>query len=183
MECSCDCRHLWNGQLGLVIVIATSMVIAMVVAGVTGALCANYLEKLGKDPAEASSILLTTVTDIAGFFSFLEIATLLPGMLTGGAPVPRSRCNRVIGRTLTTALTGSRRMRRAVIEIQFVSGSGRCARLRHIRQIGRCGRCLWCLRGGLDFIRGHFNHLFDHLYRLIDHALCHRAVGGKISKQ
>ena len=66
--------YLWSGQLGLV------MVIAMVVAGMAGAL-ANYLEKLGQNPAVASSILLTTVTDVIGFFSFLGIVTLLPGML------------------------------------------------------------------------------------------------------
>ena len=35
----------------------------------------------GKDPATASSIVLTTVTDVVGFFSFLGLATLLSGML------------------------------------------------------------------------------------------------------
>jgi magnesium transporter len=39
------------------------------------------LKKLGQDPAASSSIILTTVTDIAGFMSFLGIATLLSGML------------------------------------------------------------------------------------------------------
>jgi len=38
--------------------------------------------RFGQDPAVASSIILTTVTDIAGFFSFLGIATLLMAMLT-----------------------------------------------------------------------------------------------------
>jgi magnesium transporter len=36
---------------------------------------------MGQDPAVASSIILTTVTDIAGFFSFLGIATALMAML------------------------------------------------------------------------------------------------------
>lgn len=36
---------------------------------------------LGQDPAQSSSIILTTVTDVVGFFSFLGIATLLSGML------------------------------------------------------------------------------------------------------
>lgn len=70
--------------LGLVIVIAVSMVISMVMAGIAGALVPIMLSKLGQDPAVASSIVLTTITDIAGFFSFPGIATLLMGML---APV------------------------------------------------------------------------------------------------
>ncbi|HBC07726.1 MAG TPA: hypothetical protein DC046_09115 [Rhodospirillaceae bacterium] len=39
------------------------------------------LTKLGQDPAVASSIILTTAIDIAGFFSFLGIATILSGLL------------------------------------------------------------------------------------------------------
>jgi magnesium transporter len=39
------------------------------------------LKRLGQDPAQSSSIVLTTITDVAGFFSFLGIATLLIGML------------------------------------------------------------------------------------------------------
>lgn len=72
---------IWSGQVGLVLVISSSMVIAMVLAGLAGALVPMGLTRLGQDPAVASSIVLTTVTDIAGFFSFLGIATLLSGML------------------------------------------------------------------------------------------------------
>jgi magnesium transporter len=71
----------WSGSIGLVLVIASSMVLAMVAAGFAGALVPIVLTRLGQDPAQASSIVLTTVTDIAGFFSFLGIATLLSGML------------------------------------------------------------------------------------------------------
>ena len=39
------------------------------------------LSRLGQDPAQSSSIILTTVTDVVGFFAFLGIATLLAGML------------------------------------------------------------------------------------------------------
>ncbi len=49
--------------------------------GIAGALVPITLSRLGQDPAVASSIVLTTMTDIAGFFSFLGIATLLMGML------------------------------------------------------------------------------------------------------
>lgn len=73
--------YLWSGSLGLVVVLAASMVISMVMAGIAGALVPITLSRLGQDPAVASSIILTTVTDIAGFFSFLAIATLLSGML------------------------------------------------------------------------------------------------------
>jgi len=73
--------YFWSGSMGLVNVIASAMVIAMVIAGVAGALVPMVLSRLGQDPATASSIVLTTVTDIAGFFSFLGIATLLSGSL------------------------------------------------------------------------------------------------------
>ncbi len=72
---------LWSGSLGLVLIIAVSMVISMVAAGMAGALVPIVLSRLGQDPAVASSIILTTVTDVAGFFSFLGIATALSGML------------------------------------------------------------------------------------------------------
>jgi len=71
----------WSGSLGLVIVIATSMVLAMIAAGFAGAIVPIVLKRLGQDPAQSSSIVLTTITDVAGFFSFLGIATLLIGML------------------------------------------------------------------------------------------------------
>ena len=74
--------YVWSGSAGLVLVIVLSMLISMVSAGVAGALVPVTLRRLGQDPAVASSIILTTVTDIAGFFSFLGIATLLAGMLS-----------------------------------------------------------------------------------------------------
>jgi magnesium transporter len=73
--------YFWSGSIGLVLVIAMSMVLAMVAAGFAGALVPIVLTRLGQDPAQSSSIILTTVTDIAGFFSFLGIATLLAGIL------------------------------------------------------------------------------------------------------
>jgi magnesium transporter len=71
----------WSRSAGLVLVISSAMVIAMVIAGVAGALVPIVLRRFGQDPAQASSIVLTTVTDVAGFFSFLGIATLLAGLL------------------------------------------------------------------------------------------------------
>jgi magnesium transporter len=73
--------YLWSRSPGLVLVITTSMVIAMVIAGLAGAVVPIVLRRLGQDPAQSSSIILTTVTDVAGFFSFLGIATALSSLL------------------------------------------------------------------------------------------------------
>lgn len=69
--------YFWSGSTGLVAVICLSMVLAMVAAGFAGAVVPILLVRLGQDPAQSSSIILTTITDVAGFFSFLGIATLL----------------------------------------------------------------------------------------------------------
>ncbi len=69
--------YIWSQSLGLVAVIAMSMVLAMIAAGFAGAVIPMVLTRLGQDPATSSSIILTTVTDVAGFFSFLGIASLL----------------------------------------------------------------------------------------------------------
>jgi magnesium transporter len=68
---------LWSQSFGLVVVIMSSMVLAMVAAAFAGALIPMALTRLGQDPATSSSIILTTVTDIAGFFAFLGIATVM----------------------------------------------------------------------------------------------------------
>ncbi|HEX6060251.1 MAG TPA: magnesium transporter [Gemmatimonadaceae bacterium] len=71
----------WSRSAGLALVIGTSMVLSMMAAGVAGVLVPMALTRLGQDPAQSSSIILTTVTDVVGFASFLGIATLLAGML------------------------------------------------------------------------------------------------------
>lgn len=73
--------YLWSRSIGLVLVIATAMVISMVAAGFAGALVPITLRRFGQDPAQSSSIILTTVTDVVGFFSFLSIATLFSRLL------------------------------------------------------------------------------------------------------
>lgn len=73
--------YLWSGSYGLTLVIMLSMIISMVIASVSGALIPVMLTVSGQDPAQSSSIFLTTITDIAGFFSFLGIATLLLNLL------------------------------------------------------------------------------------------------------
>jgi magnesium transporter len=69
--------YLWSRSSGLALVIGVSMVISMTLAGLAGAVIPMLLTALRQDPAQSSSIILTTVTDVVGFFSFLGIATLL----------------------------------------------------------------------------------------------------------
>jgi magnesium transporter len=73
--------YIWSRSFGLVVVIASAMVISMIAAGFAGALVPITLQRFGFDIAQSSSIILTTVTDVVGFFSFLGIATLLSSML------------------------------------------------------------------------------------------------------
>jgi magnesium transporter len=73
--------YVWSQSLGLVVVIASSMVISMIMAGFAGALVPIMLQRFGFDIAQSSSIILTTVTDVVGFSSFLGIATMLSFML------------------------------------------------------------------------------------------------------
>lgn len=73
--------YVWSWSVGLALVIAVAMVLSMVAAGISGALVPIILTRVGQDPATASSIILTTVTDVSGFISFLGTATLLSFML------------------------------------------------------------------------------------------------------
>jgi magnesium transporter len=72
---------LWSRSLGLALVISVAMVLSMLIAGIAGSLIPIALTRLGQDPAQSSTIILTTVTDVAGFMSFLGIATLLSSLL------------------------------------------------------------------------------------------------------
>ena len=67
----------WFGSPVLGGVIAAAMVINMVIAGLAGASIPIILERAGADPAIASSVFLTTVTDVVGFFTFLGLAALV----------------------------------------------------------------------------------------------------------
>ena len=73
--------YIWSQSLGLCLIIGLSMILSMIIASVVGALIPVLLIKAGQDPATSSSIFLTTVTDVMGFFSFLGIATLLLGLI------------------------------------------------------------------------------------------------------
>ncbi len=69
--------QLWFKQFDLSIIIAASMVLNMIVAGLFGILIPVTLKKMNIDPALASSVFVTTVTDVIGFLSFLGIGSLV----------------------------------------------------------------------------------------------------------
>ena len=66
----------WFGDIKIAYVIAGAIVINLLFAALTGTLLPIALKKLGIDPALAGSVILTTVTDVIGFLSFLGLATL-----------------------------------------------------------------------------------------------------------
>lgn len=68
--------YVWSRSSGLSAVIGISMIASMTIAGLAGGAIPLLLVALRQDPAQSSSILLTTITDVAGFFSFLGIASL-----------------------------------------------------------------------------------------------------------
>lgn len=71
----------WADSLGIAVVIGISMILSMVIAGFAGAVIPIGLKAIGQDPATSSSIILTTVTDICGFISFLGLASGLSSAL------------------------------------------------------------------------------------------------------
>ena len=65
--------QLWFKEINLTILISVSMVLNMIVAGLFGILVPVSLKKFNIDPAIASSVFVTTITDVIGFLSFLGI--------------------------------------------------------------------------------------------------------------
>jgi magnesium transporter len=68
---------LWFRNIGLSLVITAALTLNLLFAATAGVLVPLTLRRLGFDPALASSIFLTTVTDVMGFFTFLGLATLI----------------------------------------------------------------------------------------------------------
>ena len=67
---------LWFGQLSLGVIIGASMIINLVIAALAGATIPIILKRYGIDPAIAGGVILTTVTDVVGFVTFLGLATI-----------------------------------------------------------------------------------------------------------
>jgi magnesium transporter len=68
---------LWKGEIWLGVVLAVAMFLTMMVAGISGALVPLILKLFRIDPALASTVVVTTVTDVCGFIFLLGVATIL----------------------------------------------------------------------------------------------------------
>jgi len=66
----------WYGSTGLSIVIGIAIITNLIVAAVAGAVIPMVLKRINADPALSGSVVLTTVTDVVGFFVFLGLASL-----------------------------------------------------------------------------------------------------------
>ncbi len=66
----------WFKDIGIGFIIGLAMIVNLVTAALAGTLIPMALKKLGIDPAIASGVFLTTVTDVMGFMAFLGFATL-----------------------------------------------------------------------------------------------------------
>jgi len=69
----------WFDDWTLGLVIAAAMMINLMTAGLAGAVIPLTLKRLGIDPALAGGVVLTTVTDVVGFLSFLGLAAIFYG--------------------------------------------------------------------------------------------------------
>jgi magnesium transporter len=66
----------WNGNPFLGLVIGLGMLVNLFFAGLSGASIPIVMKYVGLDPAQSSSIILTTITDVVGFLSFLGFAVI-----------------------------------------------------------------------------------------------------------
>jgi magnesium transporter len=66
----------WFHQRGIALIIGAAMIINLLFAAVCGVVIPLVLKRLGIDPALSGAVILTTVTDVVGFMSFLGLATL-----------------------------------------------------------------------------------------------------------
>ncbi len=73
---------IWQQNLGLGLVLGIAMLGNMLIAGSVGAGVPLLLRRIGLDPAVASAVLVTTVTDVFGFLLFLGIATASISLIT-----------------------------------------------------------------------------------------------------
>jgi magnesium transporter len=67
----------WYGDPLLGLVLAMAMIITMFAAALAGILVPIALDRLGADPALASGVFVTTVTDVVGFLAFLGLAGMI----------------------------------------------------------------------------------------------------------
>lgn len=68
--------EVWYQNLSLSIVIGTAIIVNLIVAAVAGATIPLLLKRMNIDPALSGSVVLTTITDVIGFFVFLGLAAV-----------------------------------------------------------------------------------------------------------
>ena len=68
--------YFWFGDQNIAILMAVAMMANLLVAGLSGTFVPVGLMRVGVDPAVASSVFVTTITDVVGFFVFLGLAAL-----------------------------------------------------------------------------------------------------------
>jgi magnesium transporter len=73
--------YIWMGNPYLGLVIGLGMLVNLICAGLSGAAIPLIMKKIGIDPAQSANTILTTVTDIIGFFAFLGFAVLFRNYL------------------------------------------------------------------------------------------------------
>ena len=71
--------YFWFGELTITLIILLSMVINLFMAVISGMGIPILLKFFKLDPAIAGSVIVTTITDVVGFMSFLGLATLFYG--------------------------------------------------------------------------------------------------------
>jgi magnesium transporter len=69
--------YFWFSNIKLGFVIGLAMIINLLVAGLFGALIPLVLKKMDSDPAVGSTVIITTLTDVVGFFAFLGLAHII----------------------------------------------------------------------------------------------------------
>ncbi len=69
--------YLWYGNLMLSMIFAFATIITLAIAGFAGATIPIFLVRIGVDPAIASSVVLTTITDVIAFGAFLGLAATI----------------------------------------------------------------------------------------------------------
>jgi magnesium transporter len=68
--------YLWFKEIIISILISAAMIINLISSAIAGIFIPIILRKFNQDPAIAGSVVVTTITDVIGFFSFLGLATI-----------------------------------------------------------------------------------------------------------
>jgi magnesium transporter len=68
--------YMWFQDVGIAVILAVAMMLNLLFAAISGISIPLLLKRIGIDPALSGAVILTTVTDIIGFLSFLGLASL-----------------------------------------------------------------------------------------------------------